>query len=617
MRTTLFCILAAAVVIAAAARDVMLEIEHVHVPDTWVRQSSAKGDETIQLQFALKWKHPNSIEQELDKTSDPDSPEYLQHLSKDQVLEMLKPADNATETVKNYLQQSGVPKKHIKSSATGDWVLVKVPARHASALLGDAKFSVYRHKESQEEIVRTTRYTLPQDIAAVVDFVSGITHFSSQRTQRRPSFIVNSDIPEPATHPEQVLAASDADTETLYIASESTSTSTCNISHVSSECLRHLYGTTDYTPQAPQKTHVGIAGFLHEYANYADLDLFLREQRPEALAGKATFDYLTINGEHDNQTQSAAGGEANLDVQVVIGMTWPVRTSFISVGGSPAFRPDNFSPKNTNEPYAALLQYLLEQDANLPDVLSISYGDDEQTVPPKYARRVCSMFAALGLRGVSVFVASGDEGVGGKKASHCQTNDGEQKETFLPNFPGSCPYVTVVGATQGFNPEAATSKDIAKFYSGGGFSYYFARPKYQDNVVPQYIKDVMGNQYAHLYNQSGRAYPDISAQGSRYSIALNNSMTTESGTSASTPLVASIFSLLNDARFAKGKPSLGFVNPLLYKRLSQSNAFNDVTEGSATGCGNKTGFKAAPGWDAVTGFGTPRFKMLLRNVVDL
>lgn len=72
--------------------------------------------------------------------------------------------------------------------------------------------------------------------------------------------------------------------------------------------------------------------------------------------------------------------------------------------------------------------------------------------------------------------------------------------------------------------------------------------------------------------------------------------------SAATPTAASVMALVNDAMIAAGKPVMGFMNPWLYS--VGSKAFTDVTSGSALGC-NTTGFAAAPGWDAVTGFGTP------------
>lgn len=75
------------------------------------------------------------------------------------------------------------------------------------------------------------------------------------------------------------------------------------------------------------------------------------------------------------------------------------------------------------------------------------------------------------------------------------------------------------------------------------------------------------------------------------------------GTSASTPTMAAVVSLVNDALLAAGKPVLGWLNPWLYQH-GGSRGFVDVVSGSAAGC-NTTGFPAAEGWDAVTGFGSP------------
>lgn len=112
----------------------------------------------------------------------------------------------------------------------------------------------------------------------------------------------------------------------------------------------------------------------------------------------------------------------------------------------------------------------------------------------------------------------------------------------------------------------------------------------------------LGNQFESLYNVTGRAYPDIAAYSTKYVTIWNGTQLIVDGTSASTPTMAAIISLVNDALLAAGKPALGWLNPWLYKRGSQ--AFVDVVSGSASGC-NTTGFPAAEGWDAVTGWGTP------------
>ena len=125
-----------------------------------------------------------------------------------------------------------------------------------------------------------------------------------------------------------------------------------------------------------------------------------------------------------------------------------------------------------------------------------------------------------------------------------------------------------------------------------------------DNYAPNY-----GSQ---VYNDSGlsRGYPDVAAIGENLPTVIDGTLELAYGTSASAPIFASIVTLLNEARIAVGKGPLGFLNPMLYQN---PDAFNDITAGSNWGCWTK-GFTAVPGWDPVTGLGTPNFEKL-RDVV--
>lgn len=132
-------------------------------------------------------------------------------------------------------------------------------------------------------------------------------------------------------------------------------------------------------------------------------------------------------------------------------------------------------------------------------------------------------------------------------------------------------------------------------------------PAYQKSTVDKYVAS-LGGKYKGLYNPKGRAYPDVSAQGSRFVVVNNGTYGRASGTSASAPLTASIFALINDKRISAGKSKLGFINVALYKGAG-AKGLNDITVGSNSGC-NTTGFPATKGWDAATGFGTPDFQRL-------
>lgn len=114
---------------------------------------------------------------------------------------------------------------------------------------------------------------------------------------------------------------------------------------------------------------------------------------------------------------------------------------------------------------------------------------------------------------------------------------------------------------------------------------------------------------ADRYNnsQAVRGLPDISANGANYVVAVDGQFALVYGTSASSPTLGSILTLINEERLNAGKSSIGFINPVIY---SHPNILNDITEGNNPGCGTD-GFSAVPGWDPVTGLGTPNFPKML------
>jgi len=184
---------------------------------------------------------------------------------------------------------------------------------------------------------------------------------------------------------------------------------------------------------------------------------------------------------------------------------------------------------------------------------------------------------------------------------------------FNPLFPAVCPFVTAVGATQVspnntiFDPEEAAEQVI---FSGGGFSNFFKRPSYQDAAVQSFLTSHPPPFTSSQFNTSGsRGFPDISANGVNYVVAVDGDFSLVFGTSCSSPVLGAILSLINDARLALGKSPIGFINPTIYSDFFKG-ALNDITSGGNQGCGTP-GFTAATGWDPVTGLGTPNFPKLL------
>jgi len=509
----------------------------------------------------------------------------------------VKPSDAALGLVHSWLEDNGVPTSNCKHSPAKDWIKVSLSVNAIENLL-DTQYSVFEHVEGGY-LVRAPEWSLPEHLHEHITAIQPTTSFfSPQKLGRtfKEVLDISSDTPPPSTNdpPRNTDPAIKA---------------ACNASLVTPLCLRTLYGTLNYTVQSADKNSIGLNDFLGESNNRSDTKNFLHKYRLDAETGADLFKVQIIANGNDEQTQEnatelAAGKdmEGNLDSETILSMSFPTPLIAYSTGGSPPFTPDLLTPTNTNEPYLEWLNFVLNQ-TDVPHVISTSYADDEQSVPFSYAQSVCSGFGQLGARGVTLFFGSGDSGVGPE--GDCVSNDGTNASTFLAMFPTSCPFITSVGATK-FIPEIVATDGSNDFVSGGGFSRYFARPLWQDAVVVPYVK-ALGTQFSGLYNASGRAYPDLAAQGYHYSTIWNGSLHPLDGTSASTPTVASIFSLVNDHLIANNKSAMGFLNPWLYS--VGYKGFMDVVNGSAIGCGT-TGFPAKEGWDAVTGFGTPWFPSL-------
>lgn len=211
------------------------------------------------------------------------------------------------------------------------------------------------------------------------------------------------------------------------------------------------------------------------------------------------------------------------------------------------------------------------------------------------------------MMGVSVLYSSGDYGVSGN-GGQCIDGSGPNAPyqdqslggRFNPAFPSTCPYVTSVGATQvkpGVNILASTTQAEQAcetvIYSGGGFSNVFPMPSYQSSAVKSYFKNHLPPYTAAQYNnsQTTRGYPDVAANGANYVIAIDGGWSLVYGTSAASPVLGSIITLINEARFNIGKGSVGFLNPVFY---AHPGIFNDITTGGNQGC-NTPGFSAEKG----------------------
>lgn len=110
------------------------------------------------------------------------------------------------------------------------------------------------------------------------------------------------------------------------------------------------------------------------------------------------------------------------------------------------FRPST-GPDGT-----ALFCALQTADADVPQLFSTSYGEDEDSVTPAYAGRIVTEFQKTGARGITLLFASGDSGAA-RDDGKCHA-DGE----FNSQWPAASPWVTGVGATMPYEPDLADSR---------------------------------------------------------------------------------------------------------------------------------------------------------------
>ncbi|XXH03518.1 hypothetical protein Hte_009923 [Hypoxylon texense] len=586
----------------AESKDVTVE-SLPKVPMGWRKIKNASPDQVIKLRIALEQPNLDQFEQTLYDISTPQHALYGQHLSRDEVKEMMKPREESTAAVLEWLETSGVPSSDIENK--GEWVNFKTTVRKAASMLS-TDFQVYNHVGTDAQRVRTLHYSVPEEVRSHITMIQPTTRFG----QMKPQGVEVLEVFDKQEIAQFFQVAAEIPSQDLNV-------TFCNTT-ITPECLRALYNVGDTVADASVPTIFGVSGFLEEYAKHDALDQFLEQFAPYALT--QNFTTVLVNGGLDNQTDTVDDDvEANLDMQYAASIGFNTEIRYYSTGGRGPLVPDLDQPdpeNGSNEPYLEYLEYLLDlPDEELPHTLTTSYGEDEQSVPRTYVEKVCTMFGQLGARGVSVLFSSGDTGPG----SACQTNDGKNTTRLLPIFPAACPTVTSVGGTVGVAPEHAVS------FSSGGFSDIFPAPAYQKAAVAAYVGSI-GDAFAGLYNPAGRGFPDVAAQGRNFSVYTQGALIKVGGTSASAPTFAAIVSLLNNARIKSGRRPLGFLNPWLYSD-AVNGGLTDIVLGGSKGCTGRdiysglpaplvpgAGWNATEGWDPVTGLGTPLFDKLLEKV---
>ncbi|KAF8267183.1 peptidase S8/S53 domain-containing protein [Lactarius quietus] len=422
-------------------------------------------------------------------------------------------------------------------------MLKAVPVFKANTLL-EATYQLYRHVESHETIIRTVGYGLPaalhEHVRTVVPTTAFVPSLKHLQIPRNLSGGTESGLVKPALgKPTTMLSNRD---DVNY--------------YVNPQILRQTYDTVLYIPamRTGDENVVALVGNVGDYPSRADLTVFMEKYRTDAVT--ASFVVTEVN-------PGPPDGPPNTDpdprIQYLEALVFPISVVDYVTGRGLS---------GTDDWFMSWLRYLVDQ-AYIPRTIAGTFSFDEDTLPFEYADEACLMLGRLGARGVTFLFASGNDGVG---AGDCVGSDGIIK--FRPTFPATCPYVTSVGGTTGLSPEFGTKS------SGGGFSNYFERPDYQEEVVDTYFEKLylveLNNRLRRLFNPLGRGVPDLSAQSFNFKVVINGNDQYYSGTGTATAVVAGIVALLYDFRILNHDNAMGWLNPWLYG--SGSKGFNDITQ---------------------------------------
>ena len=301
-----------------------------------------------------------------------------------------------------------------------------------------------------------------------------------------------------------------------------------------------------------------------------------------------TVTAVSVDGGHNSPTgdPQSADGEVMLDIEVAGAIAPKAKLAVY------------FAP-NSDDSFLNALRAAVHDSVRKPSVISISWGAPELSSTEQSLRdydAVCQEAAAMG---VTICCAAGDHG----------TDDTEKPSKRVNvDFPASSPHVLACGGTHLEAANGTISKEVVwntrdGWATGGGVSEVFPLPAWQTNAnVPNSMNPG---------GKRGRGVPDVAGDADSdtgYIIRVDGAEGASGGTSAVAPLWAALITLVNQGL---GKP-IGFINPLLYQPPNNTNCFHDIVEGDNGAFSSSKKYKAHPGWDACTGWGSPQGAQLLK-----
>jgi kumamolisin len=295
--------------------------------------------------------------------------------------------------------------------------------------------------------------------------------------------------------------------------------------------------------------------------------------------------------------------EADMDIQTVHEIAPQAHLVYWDVLGTPGISQTDIAVDIADSIAAATKQF--------PGaVYSISLGKCESDFASADFTAMDSAASAAEATGSTIYASSGDTGGADCEQFGADTLSSAQGV----QLPAAAPDITGVGGTSlsvdtsgNYLGETTWSWPMMSQGSSGGVSTFAARPSWQTGpgVGGQGVPDM-------------REVPDVAADADPITgtaFVSDGSVEAGNGTSLAAPIWAGLTALMDQYLRNQGQSPIGFANPIYYRLAADSSLspspFHDVT------IGGNVFFRAGPGYDPVTGLGSPDVAALTEDILNI
>jgi len=347
------------------------------------------------LVFAVKQVNMETLAKLLHNVSDPSSLDYGKHWTRAKVTE-LTANPTASQKISNYLESHGL--QILSKTSAEDYITAEGKVSVWESMFA-TRFYEFKHKHwNNAKIIRAMEYSLPNELSGHVEFVFDLIDFPVP-VYGKP--VINS-------------RSNDISTESAIMPV---------FNDVNPALLKKIYGISNNTGNA--LTSQAVFSTLGQTFSPSDLSIFQttynipKQSIAHAIGAHVKDDACISEG-------LEYCGEVNLEMQYLMSTAQNIPTTFFYSEGS-------------------LLKWIktVSNMVDPPKVFTISFVSPELYLSTYYINAFNAEAMKLGIMGVTLLAAAGDDGAAGY-----DVREGDLQCGYFPNFPATSPYVTVVGATQ-------------------------------------------------------------------------------------------------------------------------------------------------------------------------